>query len=428
MFMYMVIFCVLALFDSSAGQLDKPNILFVLADDLGWAEIGYNNHYVKTPNLDRLASEGVILNQSYVQQSCSPWHLGFCKREYTPHGRGFDRFYGMYLATQDHYTHMEAKGLDLNENGNPDWSKNGTYSTDLYTDKAIEYIQEHDTDKPMFMYLAYPTVHDPLQVPDKYRDMYPEGINENRRIKLGMITSLDDGVQKVVTALQDNGMWNNTLLIFLSDNGGPVNDKYKGNNWPLRGSKKTMFEGGTRVVSFVHGTMLEKTGYVNDGLIHVVDWYPTLLSLVGGIPDSDMDGLNVWATLSKNESSPRTEFVYNIDYTDRFPCAAIRMGDYKLILGKAGNPGSWVPPDEANGTFGNATYTRIKRKDSLLYNIKDDPTERYNLAKQMPDKVEEMSARIRELKVNMVPALDVGIKSRKSSPRHFNNVWSSGWC
>ncbi|XP_070532641.1 arylsulfatase B-like isoform X2 [Ptychodera flava] len=465
---------------SSTVPSKKPNIVFILADDLGWGDVGYLNPLVITPTIDKLAREGVILNQSYVAQSCSPsraaimsgyypyrlgfqedgvtvdmptgvplhlmllprklqqlgystymvgkWHLGFCKKEYTPNGRGFDHFYGYYGAGQDHYTHVgKCRGLDLHHDFEPDRTQNGTYSTYLFSGKAVEFIKAHDKSKPFFLYLAFQNVHSPLQVPEKYTDMYPSVANENRRIKLGMITAMDDGIAKLVNALRRHGFWDNTLIVFSTDNGAPQNERFEGNNWPLRGTKKSLFEGGTRAVGFIHGSMLEKTGYVNNQLIHAVDWHPTLSTVAGAKTlDPDMDGLNVWNTLRKNVTSPRKEFVYNI--IERIPIAGIRVHNYKLIVGNSQFSACRVPPPETEMKFESDCASLI-RNGVYLYDLKNDPTESFNLAEKMPQRVKEMNTRIEEYKKKLVPTLDRGISEEQlSDPQNFGGVWMPGWC
>ncbi|XP_077991176.1 arylsulfatase B-like [Glandiceps talaboti] len=459
----------------------KPNIVFILADDLGWSDIGYSNPLVKTPMLDTLAKEGVIFNQSYVTPLCTPtraalmtgyfpfrigfqhgvllknqpaglpldtptiaeslkqqgymtymvgkWHLGFCKYEYTPNGRGFDHFYGFYNAAEDYFTHTKGPNgyLDLREDLIPDWSNDGVYSSKLFGRKAAKYIEKHDKTLPMFLYLAFQSVHGPLQVPEKYIRMYKNVTDKNRRTKLGMITAMDDAIHRVVDALKANDLWSTTLLVFSTDNGGPQNSEQAGNNWPLRGSKSSLWEGGTRGVSFAHGTMLNNTGYVNNEIIHVVDWHPTLLHVAGGQADGDMDGLNLWNTVSSGESSPRTEFVYNIDETEPSN-QAIRIGDYKLIQGRLGGSGRWwVPPPEKDLDI-DIEVEEIEGNPFLLFNIRDDPTEEHNLADIMPEKVTEMKARLVELGKRLVPSIDPKPVRKESSPRHFGGVFSPGWC
>ncbi|XP_070531573.1 arylsulfatase J-like [Ptychodera flava] len=358
------------------------------------------------------------------------WDLGFCKEEYTPTRRGFDKFYGYYLASGDHYKHSFAESLDLHDNMKPDWHQNGTYSTYLYTGKAVEFIDNHDKTKPMFLYVAYQNVHSPLQVPQIYVDMYRSVQNKNRRKLLGMVSALDDGVGKVVQALKRNGMLENTLIVFSSDNGGPQHDRFEGNNWPLLGKKHQLFEGGTRVVGFVHGDMLHKSGYRYHGMMHFVDWYPTLVGLAGGqLTDQEIDGIDMWKALSMNRPSPRKEFVYNVIDQPHL-CEAIRVGDYKLTKGSCGDYACWLPPPETEGKLGESQCFSVSRLDGLyLYNIKDDPTEHHNLAEEMPDKVRILTARLQEYKKKYVSSFNNSKTGTEDwHPRNFGGVWSPGWC
>ncbi|XP_070576255.1 arylsulfatase J-like [Ptychodera flava] len=461
----------------SCENSKRPHILFILADDLGWNDIGYNNRVVKSPTIDDLANRGVIFTQSYALPACSPsraslmtgfyayrfgfqhgvalqnratglplhftllpeklkeqgyetyivgkWHLGSCKKAYTPNRRGFDHFYGYYSAQEGYFSHTFDRGyLDLREDFTPDWDQDGVYSTYLFSDKVVNYVKNHNKKNPMFMYFSLQSVHEPNEAPQKYLDMFSHINHTGRRTKLAMVTAMDDAVAAVVNAFKEYGFWEDTLLIFMSDNGGPTG--FDASNWPLRGSKKTLWEGGTRVVTFVHGNLLEKTGYNNDQLIHIVDWYPTLVSLVGGETDPDMDGLDMWNTISKGDPSPRTEFVYNFDDMNLIPHRAIRVGDYKLIHGQAGSPSGWIAPPE-NGCTHNNTTTLLTGHYTMLFNLRDDPTERIDLSAEMPDKLKEMLARLKQLEEGAVPAIDLPM-TREASPKHFRNVCSPGWC
>ncbi|XP_077995096.1 arylsulfatase B-like [Glandiceps talaboti] len=472
--------------------VQKPHIVFVAIDDLGWNDIGYNNPDIMTPTLDKLASEGVILNQSYVQPLCTPtraafmtgyfpfrvglqhktldraepaglplnftllpqrlkehgyttymigkWHLGYCKYAYTPNARGFDHFYGFYNTEEAYYNHSIGGYLDLREDMTGDFNENGIYSSYLFASKAEEYISKHNKSNPMYLYFPFQSVHGPIAVPQKYLDMYPNIHDQNRRIKSGMITALDDAVSELVTSLQNHGLWENTLFIVTTDNGGPATPRNAGNNLPLRGSKATLWEGGTRGVAFVHGNILERKGYVNNEMIHAVDWYPSLLELVGGKRDPDMDGINVWNAIVRGDPSPRTEFVYNIDElkSPRSPSAAIRVGDFKLIVGKPGTPDGWVPVPQIEGVWEEHVlmdeyeegreFGFENSKKKYLFNIKDDPTEHHDLADKMPDKVDELNKRLNEYRKKMVPAIYPPQVPHKADPRKFGYVWSPGWC
>ncbi|XP_078610510.1 arylsulfatase B-like [Branchiostoma floridae x Branchiostoma japonicum] len=443
----------------------KPNILFIVADDLGWNDVGWHNPDVITPNLDQLAKDGVILDQSYYNPICTPsrssfmtgfypyhigtqhsdffhmkpqgvptkytflpeklreqgyathmvgkWHLGFCNWNYTPTRRGFDSFYGYYGAEENYYTHSwpgegPVNGIDLRDNEEVVTDKGGQYGPYFFTDRVVDKIENHPTEQPLFMYLPFQNVHRPLDVPDKYRDMYPDE-NGDRKTLLGMVSALDDNVGRIVEAMKDAGLWDNTLLIFSTDNGGwPEN---AGNNDPFKGGKFTLWEGGTRGVAFVHGNMLEKTGYTNNEMIHAVDWFPTILAAAGGTPGRGIDGMNQLDTILKGEKSPRDEFVYNID--EEIPSlkqGAIRVGDYKLIDGYVGKDDNGRPEV---GTW--------------LFNLKEDPTETTNLAASMPTKLKEMQARLEDYKLSMVPAINPR-RNPRSLPIYWDGAWSPGWC
>ncbi|XP_078610511.1 arylsulfatase B-like [Branchiostoma floridae x Branchiostoma japonicum] len=448
------------------AQTSKPNILFIVADDLGWNDVGWHNPDVITPNLDKLAGDGVILNQSYYNPICTPsrssfmtgfypyhigtqhsvffhmkpqgvplkytflpeklreqgyathmvgkWHLGFCDWKYTPTRRGFDSFYGYYEAEEDYYTHSwgegPVNGTDLRDNEDVVTDKGGQYGPYFFTDQVVEKIGDHPNDQPLFMYVPFQNVHRPLQVPDKYKDMYPDETGD-RKTLLGMVSALDEAVGRIVEAMEEAKLWNNTLLIFSTDNGGwPEN---AGNNYPLKGGKFTLWEGGTRGVAFVHGNMVEETGYTNDKMIHAVDWYPTILAAAGGTPDDGIaiDGVNQLDVILRDGPAVRDEFVYNID--EEIPClkqGAIRVGDYKLIDGYVGKDDNGRPEV---GTW--------------LFDLKADPTETNNLATTMPTKLGEMRERLEDYKTTMVPAINPP-RDRNSLPIYWEWAWSPGWC
>ncbi|XP_078610513.1 arylsulfatase B-like isoform X2 [Branchiostoma floridae x Branchiostoma japonicum] len=452
----------------------KPNILFIVADDLGWNDVGWHNPDVKTPVLDQLANEGVILNQSYVNYVCTPsrtafmtgyfpyhvgsqhtvffpqqaqgipskfpflpeklkqlgyathmvgkWHLGFCNWNYTPTYRGFDSFYGYYNGAEDYYTHVVANGLDLRDDKDVVKTKSGQYGTYFFTDRVVDIVEKHPADTPLFMYLPYQNVHQPLQVPKRFEDMYASVQDENRRKLLGMVSALDEAVGNVTMAMKKAGLWDNTLVIFTTDNGGWISAS--GNNYPLRGGKVTLWEGGTRGVAFAHGKMLQKTGYTNNEMIHAVDWFPTILAAAGGTADEAIDGVSQLDTIMSGQPSPRTEFVYNID--DEFPTkqGAIRVGDYKLIEGYAGKPDGWILPPNLAGSQLDSGDPVI---GTWLFNLKDDPTEHHNLADSMPDKLKEMQAKLQQYRKSLVPAI-FPAPDPKSNPDNWGGAWSPGWC
>ena len=392
--------------------------MFVLADDYGFNDVGYHNPRIKTPNLDSLAANGVRLENYYVQPICTPtrsqlfsgryqihtglqhgiiwpsqpnavpmndtiianklkesgysthmvgkWHIGFYKREFIPTQRGFDSFFGYLTGSEDYYSHINKlgfpskeyqnlNGFDLRRNEEVANDTVGKYSTFLFTDEAVRIISSHKADSPLFLFVAYQAVHSPLEVPEQYTEQYKDIKNAARRTYAGMVSCMDEGIGNITKALQKHGLWEETVLFFSTDNGGQIHAG--GNNWPLRGWKGSLWEGGMRGVGLVYSKLVKRPGQISSEMIHVTDWFPTIVHLAGGSVDGlSLDGYNVWETISNGTPSPRKEILHNVDPIDAYwsfhiepykHCrqAAIRVGDWKLLTGCPGN-GSWIPPPE----------------------------------------------------------------------------------
>lgn len=502
-----------------------PNIIFILADDLGWHDVGFHGSEIKTPNIDKLAYEGVILNNYYVQPICTPtrgalmsgkypihtglqhyviagsqpyglplslktlpqylktlgykthmigkWHLGMFKSDYLPENRGFDSHFGYYMGHADYFDHYAQDyyvGYDLHYNGTTAWNYSEIYSTELFTEQAETIIKRHDQSKPLFLYLAHQAVHagnanDPIQAPQKYVNRFPYIKNLPRRLFAGVVSALDDSVGAVYQALQDSGMAQNTILVFSTDNGGPTNgyDLNAACNWPLKGNKNTLWQGGVRGVGFVHSPLLQQPGRVIDGLVHVVDWLPTLLQAAqskskGTQPEKDLglDGIGMWAEISGTSSQakwPRQEVLLNIDPLGGF--GGIIMGDYKLVYGKVPKSGWYPPPDKALGS-GTSNYTSPPQNNLLfkpearlsgepitikcslmplnlskeckpqkapcLFNLRKDPCEYQNIAYDDPQTVNTLQERLIQFSLSMIPP---GNKQAdpKGDPQLHGGVW-----
>jgi len=467
---------ILTIFCASATADNPPNVLFIVADDLGWNDLGYQNPDIISPNLDKLAKMGVILNQSYVQYLCTPsrntfmtgyypfrtglqhsnlqtllpagvplkfpflpekmrslgyathmvgkWHLGYCNWSYTPTYRGFDTFLGYYTGSEIYFTHEDNGHLDFRNNSDVERNLNGTYSTFIFRDRAVDIIRNHNSSRPLFLYLPFQAVHDPLQAPDAYIQKYKFIKDEERRNFSAMVTAMDDAIGDVMNALKQQNLYDNAVIIFTTDNGGQV--LYGGNNYPLRGDKGTLWEGGTRGLAFVHSPLLDKSGYVTNELMHSVDWFPTIVTLAGGQIDSNMDGVDQWSMISNASKSARNSFIYNIDnFKPNSVNAAIRVGDYKLILGNPGVPDGWYPPAHTPKQQ-NATDS-VKVQDLYLFNLKEDPTEHFNLAKSE-------SAKTKQLWKSLQKFIKEAVKPYRpkpdpaGSPKHWGGVYSPGWC
>ncbi|KAA0186806.1 hypothetical protein HAZT_HAZT002130 [Hyalella azteca] len=297
-----------------------------------------------------------LKKRGYDTHAVGKWHLGFCKWEYTPTQRGFDSFYGYYTGSENYYTHYRnysyagkhteavdrrESGYDFRSNTSVNWSAQGQYSAFLFADRVDGLLRSRSPGTPLFLYMPFQSVHAPLQVPRNYSDLYKNISDVNRRTYLGMVTAMDEAVGRIVTSLKETGHYDNSVIVFTTDNGGPTISG--SNNWPLRGNKTTLWEGGTRGAAFIHSPILSYPGSVSNRLVHVTDWYPTFMHLAGMSDPQGIDGLNQWEALNNASlSDARDFFVYDLDETNGIR-AAVRWGRYKLIVGDPG-PSSWSPP------------------------------------------------------------------------------------
>jgi len=476
----------------------QPNIVVIVADDLGYNDVSWHNPDILSPNLARLAKEGLVLEQSYVQPICTPtrsalmsgrypihtgrqhsvlwpeeprglhtsitllprllqqqgyathmvgkWHLGFCCQEMLPTSRGFDTFYGYYTGSEHYFNHtrmpstLPAKlGYDLRDQDSVAWEARGKYSAHLFAARAEALIrQQENSVKPLFLYLAFQSVHSPLQVPDEYEQPFLHINNTARRTFSGMVMAMDEAVGNLTKALDDAGLADNTLILFTADNGGQT--KNGGNNFPLRGNKATLWEGGTRAAAFVHGKMLAGAGGDLRELIHVTDWLPTLYRAAGGDPSKlgGLDGFDQWDTLTKGKASARVEMLYNIDPLPDMsngPGGAIRVGPFKLIRGDPGRPDGWIHPDlvvnEVEGVPVEYQQAEVQGNHSsdqvLLFHLDEDPYEKKNLASEFPAITQYLGRLLNQYQAGMV-APDIAPRLDEGNPFNFRGVWSPGWC
>ncbi|XP_052393996.1 arylsulfatase I [Carassius gibelio] len=447
-----------------------PHIIFILTDDQGFNDIGYHNRHIRSPTLDKLASQGVRLENYYVQPLCTPsrsqlitgryqihtglqhsiirprqpsclpldvvtlpqrlqevgysthmvgkWHLGFYRKDCLPTRRGFQSYFGSLTGSVDYYTYGSCDGkslcgFDLHEGESVAWGKAGKYSTHLYTQRVRKILATHDsTSQPLFIFLSLQAVHTPLKPPKEYIYPYRRMGNVPRRKYAAMVSIVDEAVRNITYALRKYGFYRNSIVIFSTDNGAqPLTG---GSNWPLRGCKGTYWEGGIRGVGFVHSPLIRHRRRVSRALIHITDWYPTLVGLAGGNVShhQGLDGFDVWPTISEGKKSPRMEILHNIDplhrrsqgslkdgygLWDTTVQASIRVGDWKLLTGDPGH-GDWVPPQVLTN-FPSSWWhlerqIEIKRKSVWLFNVTGDPCERHDLAAHRPDVVKELLARL----------------------------------
>jgi arylsulfatase A-like enzyme len=423
---------------ASADQ-PAPNIVFFLIDDLGYGDCGFNGgKEIKTPNIDKLARSGAVLESHYVQPVCSPtraafltgryptrtgvytvvrphakwglplqertlanalkdvgyttaivgkWHLGEFDPAYYPRARGFDHQHGLYFGAIDNYTHMR--------DGSHDWHHNDVelreegYSTHLLTKESCRLIKSQEKSKPLFLYVPYNAVHSPLQVPEKYLEPYGD-LKGPRKQLAGMLAAVDEGIGEIARALEESGMRDNTLIVFSADNGGPK----PGENGPLKGYKGSVDEGGVRGCAFATWPGKIPAGQRIQEPVHVIDWYPTLVKLANGTLDQKLplDGKDIWPVLTSQARTPH-EAILCAQSPNR---VAIRMGDWKLVQVSA--------KEEESKSKKVKKKTEAASSERLeLYNLASDIGESKNLATSEPERVAMMRSTLHEILKNAVP-------------------------
>lgn len=380
---------------------------------------GLQTGVIPSPHTYGLPTDEWLLPQAlkeagYQTAIIGKWHLGHADQKYWPRQRGFDYQYGPLIGEIDYFTHEQHGVVDWYRNNNV--VKEKGYSTTLLGNEAVKLIAAHDPAKPLYLYLTFNAAHTPYQATPEYLDQYKGITDKSRRAYAGSITAMDDQIGRVLAALENQKMRDNTLVVFQSDNGGTHNPMFAGegdmskikipcDNGPYRDGKGSLYEGGTRVCALANWPGHIKPGTTVNGMIHAVDWYPTLIGLAGGqtTKAKPLDGMNVWPTISDGQPSPRTELVYNVEPFR----AAIRQGDWKL---------NWQ-------TLLPATVE--------LFNIAQDPSEKNNLAEQNPDMVAALQKRANELAATMakpmllqteIKAMMQRVKMPPSLPAEFGSL------
>jgi arylsulfatase A-like enzyme len=410
---------------------EKPHIVFFMADDLGWKDVGFHGSEIRTPHLDRLAAAGARLDQFYVQPVCSPtrsslmtgryplrqglqvgvirpnatyglpleerllpqalkeagyataivgkWHLGSFDEKYWPTSRGFDRQYGHLFGALDYFTHLRDGKLDWYRDGKP--LKEEGYTTRLLAREAAKIVREHDPARPLFLYVPFNATHTPLQAPPEAVDRYGDIADRRRRLKAAMTTVMDEAIGEIVAELEKRGMAPRTLILFSSDNGGPTGEA--ADNGPLRAGKGTLYEGGVRVPAFAVWPGRIKPGTVVREMLHITDLYPTLLRLAGAPAEQNLplDGKDAWGTIAEGKPSPREEILLNVEPTR----GALRRGPWKIV---------------AQGSLPAADPAPVKIE---LFNLEDDPYEKTDLAEKHPERVKDLLERLNAYAREAVP-------------------------
>ncbi len=424
-------------FFTVAARAEQPNIVFILSDDQGYADAGFmGGTEIRTPHLDRLAYGGTVLESFYVQPVCSPtraslmtgryvsrtgvyhvvrpnahwglplaertladalhdagyqtaicgkWHLGEYQLNYRPTHRGFDLQYGHWFGALDYFTHLRNGQLDWHRNDQPCDDKG--YTTHLIAAEACRVIREKTPDKPLFLYVPFNAVHSPHQVPEKYTQPFTN-LSGVRRTYAGMVAAMDEAIGQIVTALDEKGLTDNTLIIFSSDNGGPKPGKVTSNG-PLRAGKGTIYEGGIRVCAFATWPGHIPSGKRNAQPMHIIDWYPTLVKLASGSLEQKLplDGRDIWPVLTQGAKSPHEALFLPGRAPDQ---AAIRKGNWKLLLKPGTNGGRRLASSSRGGEI-------------ELYNLSIDIGETNNVADENPAVAKELQALLADWLKTAVP-------------------------
>ena len=464
---------IILLTSSSVFAGDKPNIIVMVADDLGWADVGFHgNQIIETPSLDRIAAEGTQLNRFYTTPICSPtraalmtgrdpirlgvaystimpwqnngihpeetflpelfadagyqtamvgkWHLGHAQQTYHPNSRGFEHFYG-HLHTEVGFFPPFASL------GGKDFQRNGVsiddqgYESYLLADEVSRYIRERDTEKPFFIYMPFIAPHTPLDAPEdlkaKYADMEDDRgksrskMADNTRFmaKLtrresarpmyaAVVDGMDRSIGRVLDTLDAEGLTDNTIVLFFSDNGGAVYAIGGADNAPLRGGKGDTFEGGIRVVATMRWPEKIAAGGKVDSIMSVMDVFPTLLAAAGIEPQTRhrLDGRNLLPAIVEGERIAREDLLF-----------FIAESPFKNTVNVTAFNDEWKLVQRIETGF---TSVEVS---NFLFDINADPNEYQNLALEHPDVVAELADEIRHWR-NLYPV--AGTRSELMPP------------
>lgn len=413
----------------TANAAEKPNILILLADDLGYADVGFNGgQTIATPNLDRLAATGFNLLDFRACPMCSPtraglltgrwparyglmravvppwsayglpveertlpqllaeagydqrgitgkWHLGHARQAFLPLARGFTRFVGCYNGAINYFTHERDGECDWHHDRNT--VREEGYATDLIAREAVRFIQQSPADKPWLLYIPFNAPHSPYQAKETDLKKYPQFKLADRRAYAAMVDSMDQAMGQILAAVEARPDAENTLIVFFSDNGGIP--RVGSSNGPYRGAKLSVYEGGTRVCAAIRWPAGGLSGGKRfEGRIGYIDVLPTLLASAGiDLPDN-LDGVNFLPALRGESTLPqRPWFSYMHQSADAH--ASVHLDHWKLV---------------AHGDFF-AEQPNIP-PTLELYDLGADVSESDDLAAKHPGRVSELHARLRE--------------------------------
>ena len=378
---------------TSSQHATRPNILLILADDLGYGDLScQGGKDIRTPNIDRIMNQGIrftdfhsncpvsspsraalltgrypdlvgvpgvlrpeksqswgylspnavllpalLKTVGYHSAIFGKWHLGD-EAPNLPNDRGFDLYKGFLGGQMDYYTHVQRPDLKTMRHNHEVIETRGTHATDLFSNWAIEYLNERKgKEEPFFLYLPYTAPHIPLQPPQEWEEKVKTrepGISETRAKLVALIEHLDDGVGRVLAALEKNGMMDNTLIIFCSDNGGYAPSE--ASNGIFHGAKEEMYEGGIRVACGMYWKDKIKAGSITDNFAMLFDLFPTICEIASVNIPHPINAISILPTLLGQEQITDNRTVYwvrregNMNYGGLAYYAA-RRGNYKIL-------------------------------------------------------------------------------------------------
>ncbi len=427
---------------TQTNDTSKPNIILIMADDLGWGDVGYNGQEkIKTPTIDMLAEGGMIFNRMYAGSTvCGPsraslltglhtgngevrgnpkwslsgnavdfdpkhntiaevlkkagyrtgvvgkWGLAENLGETIPNRQGFDYFYGFnkHLPAHHYYPEKiwENDSLILLSQNNTE-EKRGDHVQELFTQKALEFIDQEEDD-PFFLYLAYTTPHFELTIPDQFKEQYDSLDWPLRKMKAGhyhhdenghvtyasMVSKMDADMGRLIDQLKANGQYENTLIIFTSDNGHEYDrtkDEFFDSNGPFRGRKRDLYDGGTHVPFVAHWPSRIDGGQSTSHLAAFWDLKATLGDLAGVPLQEETDGVSLLPTLLGKGDQRVHDYLY-WEFNEREgPLQALLKDDWKLVY-------------------------RVEHSAYELYNLQQDPSEQTDFSTQFPRKLENLKS------------------------------------
>ena len=432
---------------NKVSQKDHPNVIVIMTDDLGYVDVGFNGSVdIPTPNIDRIARQGVKFTNGYTPYSvCSPSRAGFITGRYQqrfgyernaqyrpndpnmglpqtektipevmgqvgytsgvigkwhlgahisnhPLNRGFDFFYGHlgggHRYFPDELTIEDSYSINDEPLSYRTWimrdhqpEKTDEYLTDEFSNEAVKFIEKNQKD-PFFLYLAYNAPHGPLQATPSYLDRFDHIKNKKRKTYAAMVSAVDDGVGRILERLESLGIIENTMIFFLSDNGGPE-PKNGSNNGPLREGKSSIYEGGNRVPFAMQWTG-EIEPMVYEYPISSLDILPTIAALTHAplAADRPLDGVNIIPYLKGEKQGRPHQTLYVRKFDDDL--YAVRDGDLKLV-------------------------TKKKNSVKELYNLQEDLGEENDLAETFPEEVKRLDSLRQNWDAQLIDPIFLGL-------------------